>query len=62
MNEVIGIIIAAILCWLNFVIVDTYFGLPERPGVRGARIVGEDVKRRGGDIAGGCLRAVQRGR
>ena len=23
MNEVIGIIIAAILCWLNFVIVDT---------------------------------------
>ena len=27
MNEVIGIIIAAILCWLNFVIVDTYFGM-----------------------------------
>ena len=53
MNEVIGIIIAAILCWLNFVIVDTYFGLPEQPGVRGARIVGEDVKKRGGDIAGG---------
>ncbi len=53
MNEVIGIIIAAILCWLNFVIVDTYFGLPEQPGVRGAQIVGEDVKKRGGDIAGG---------
>ena len=35
MNEVIGIIIAAILCWLNFVIVDTYFGLPEQPGVKG---------------------------
>ena len=34
MNEVIGIIIAAILCWLNFVIVDTYFGLPEQPGVK----------------------------
>ena len=33
MNEVIGIIIAAILCWLNFVIVDTYFGLHEQPGV-----------------------------
>jgi len=53
MNEVIGIIIATILCWLNFVIVDTYFGLPEQPGVRGARIVGEDVEKRGGDIAGG---------
>ena len=53
MNEVIGIIIAAILCWLNFVIVDTYFGLPEQPGVRGARIIGKDVEKRGGDIAGG---------
>ena len=53
MNEVIGIIIAAILCWLNFVIVDTYFGLPEQPGVRGARNIGQDVERRGGDIAGG---------
>ena len=53
MIEVIGIIIAAILCWLNFVIVDTYCGLPEQPGVKGARTVGEDVERRGGDIAGG---------
>ena len=53
MNEVIGIIIAAILCWLNFVIVDTYFGLPEQPGVRGASIIGKDVEKRGGDIAGG---------
>ena len=53
MNEVIGIIIATILCWLNFVIVDTYFGLPEQPGVRGAGIIGSDVEKRGGDIAGG---------
>ena len=53
MNEVIGIIIAAVLCWLNFVIVDTYFGLPEQPGVKGARIIGESVEKRGGDIAGG---------
>ena len=53
MNEVIGIVIAAILGWLNFVIVDTYFGLPEEPGVRGASIVGKDIEKRGGDIAGG---------
>ena len=32
---------------------DTYFGLPEQPGVRGARNIGQDVERRGGDIAGG---------
>ena len=53
MNEIIGIIIAAILCWLNFVIVDTYFGLPEQPGVKGASNIGNDIKKRGGDIAGG---------
>ena len=53
MNEIIGIIIATIICWLNFVIVDTYFGLPEQPGVRGAGIIGSDVEKRGGDIAGG---------
>lgn len=53
MNEVIGIIVAAILCWLNFVIIDTYFGLPEQPGVKGAKLVGKSVKKRDGDIAGG---------
>ena len=53
MNEIIGIILATIICWLNFVIVDTYFGLPEQPGVKGARIVGESIKKRNGDIAGG---------
>ena len=53
MNEVLGVILAAIICWLNFVIVDTYFGLPEQPGVKGARIIGESIKKRNGDIAGG---------
>ena len=53
MNEIMGIILAAVICWLNFVIVDTYFGLPEQPGVKGARIIGESVKERKGDIAGG---------
>lgn len=53
MNEIIGMIIAAIICWLNFVVIDTYFGLPEQPGVLGAKIVGQDVEKRGGDIAGG---------
>ena len=51
--EIIGIIVAGIICWLNFVIIDTYFGLPEQPGVQGARLVGESVKERKGDLAGG---------
>ena len=53
MNEILGLIIATVVCWLNFVIVDTYLGLPEQPGVKGARIVGESIKKRNGDIAGG---------
>lgn len=53
MNIILGIIIAAIICWLNFVIVDTYFGLPETAGVKGAENIGESIKKRNGDIAGG---------
>ncbi|MDL2247056.1 hypothetical protein LJB96_05520 [Methanobrevibacter sp. OttesenSCG-928-K11] len=53
MNEIIGIIICTILAWLNFVLVDTYFGLPEQAGVKGAETVGESIEKRGGDIAGG---------
>lgn len=53
MNEIIGLVFATAICWLNFVIVDTYFGLPEQPGVKGARIIGESIKKRNGDIAGG---------
>lgn len=53
MNEIIGIIIATIISWLNFVIVDTYFSLPEAPGVKGADIVGHSILNRGGDLSGG---------
>jgi len=53
MNEVLSIIIAAVLAWLNFVLVDTYFGLPELPSVKGAYLVGHNIKKRGGDLSGG---------
>lgn len=53
MNEILGILIAAVLSWLNFVLIDTWFGLPEKPGVKGADVIGRDVKKRGGDLAGG---------
>ncbi|MGL4670504.1 MAG: hypothetical protein ACRCVG_07950 [Methanobacteriaceae archaeon] len=53
MNEILGIIIAAVIAWLNFVLIDTYFGLPEVPGVKGAENIGRAVKRRGGNLAGG---------
>lgn len=53
MNVVIGIIVATIICWLNFVIIDTYLGLPEQPGVKGVLTVGKSIEKRKGDIAGG---------
>ena len=53
MDEILGIIIAAVICWLNFVLIDTWMGLPEMPGVKGAEVIGRDVKKRGGDLAGG---------
>lgn len=53
MNIVIGIILATIISWLNFVIIDTFFGLAEEPGVKGADIVGHSINDRGGDLSGG---------
>lgn len=53
MNEIIGILIAAVLSWLNFVLIDTWMGLPEKPGVKGADVIGRSVKKRGGDLSGG---------
>ena len=44
MNEIIGIIVASVICWLNFVIIDTYFGLPQQPGVKGVQTVEIQLK------------------
>ena len=53
MNLILGLILATIISWLNFVIVDTFLGLPEAPGVKGAETVGYSIKNRKGDLAGG---------
>lgn len=53
MNEFLGIALAAIISWLNFVLIDTWMGLPEAPGVKGADVIGRSVQKRGGDLAGG---------
>ena len=39
MDEIIAIIIAAVLSWINFVLIDTWMGLPEEPGVKGAEVI-----------------------
>jgi energy-converting hydrogenase A subunit B len=53
LNELLGIAIAAGISWLNFVLIDTWMGLPESPGVKGADFIGRSVQKRGGDLAGG---------
>ena len=53
MNELLGVAIAAVICWLNFILIDTWLGLPEGPGVKGAEFIGRDVQKRGGNLAGG---------
>ena len=53
MNEIVTIIMAFALCWINFVTIDIWMGLPESPGVRGARGIGKSIKERGGDLGGG---------
>ena len=50
MDLIIGLILATIISWLNFVIVDTFLGLPEAPGVKGAETVGYSIKNRKGDL------------
>lgn len=53
MNEIIAIPIATILAWLNFVLIDIWMGLPEAPGVKGAKAIGKSIEKRGGDLGGG---------
>lgn len=55
MNEILGLVIATIITLLNFVLIDTYFGLSEQPGVKGADNVAHDIKKRGGNLSGGLF-------
>lgn len=56
LNEILAILIAAILSWINFVLIDIWMGLPESTNVRGAKAIGKDVERRGGDLGGGFFK------
>ncbi|EHP84536.1 hypothetical protein [Methanotorris formicicus] len=53
LREILKIAIASIVSWINFVLIDTYFGLPEKPGVLGAKVIGEKVRDIGGNLNGG---------
>jgi energy-converting hydrogenase A subunit B len=51
----VRILVAAAVCWLNFIIIDVFFKLPEKGGVVGATAIGEEVERGGGALHGGFM-------
>lgn len=54
-DSILQILIAAICCWLLFILIDMIFALPKEGGVVGATAIAEAVKRGGGDIRGGTM-------
>lgn len=54
-DSILQILIAAICCWLLFILIDMIFVLPKEGGVVGATAIAEAVQRGGGDIRGGTM-------
>lgn len=54
-DSILQILIAAICCWLLFILIDMIFALPKEGGVVGATAIAEAVERGGGDIRGGTM-------
>lgn len=54
-DAAIRIIVAAVICWINFVTIDVIFRLPEKGGVSGATAIAGEVREGGGDLHGGYM-------
>jgi energy-converting hydrogenase A subunit B len=55
LDESFRILIAAAICWLNFVTVDLIFRLPHSGGVSGATAIAQEVEKGGGMLNGGFM-------
>jgi energy-converting hydrogenase A subunit B len=55
LDEPFRILIAALICWLNFMTIDLIFKLPERGGVSGATAIAQEVEKGGGNLNGGYM-------
>ncbi len=53
--ESLHILIAAMVSWANFVIIDVFFKLPEKGGVSGATEIGRHIEEGGGALHGGYM-------
>lgn len=49
------ILVAAAVCWLNFIVIDLIFRLPAGSGVVGATAIGQHIKDGGGSLNGGYM-------
>jgi energy-converting hydrogenase A subunit B len=49
------ILVAAAVCWINFVAIDLFFKLPEKGGVVGAAAIGKRIEEKGGGLHGGFM-------
>ena len=54
-DEPLRILIAALICWLNFMTVDLIFKLPHNGGVSGATAIAQEVEKGGGNLNGGFM-------
>ncbi|MCX6694223.1 MAG: hypothetical protein NT074_06720 [Methanomicrobiales archaeon] len=54
-SELLEIPLAAVVCWVNFVTIDLFFGLPREGGVSGATAIAQEVEAGGGDLKGGTM-------
>jgi len=55
LDEPLRILIAAAICWINFMTVDLIFKLPHSGGVSGATAIAREVEKGGGKLNGGFM-------
>jgi energy-converting hydrogenase A subunit B len=55
LDEPTRILVAALICWINFMTIDLFFRLPKSGGVCGATAIAQEVERGGGTLNGGFM-------
>jgi energy-converting hydrogenase A subunit B len=53
--DLLHILIAVMVSWVNFVAIDVFFKLPEKGGVSGATEIGRHIEEGGGALHGGYM-------
>lgn len=54
-NQIPHLLLAAVVCWINFVTIDILAGLPRESGVSGADSIAQSIKKSGGALHGGYM-------